>query len=64
MSLFGSGERRIRPKVGTYVAWTILSKGALWETRSTVGSFGHSVSIFPTGTYIQAEAGGDLSDRL
>ena len=54
MALFGSSERRIRPKAGTYVAWAIPGKGNLRETRGTVGDIEYSVSIIPVGTYIQA----------
>ena len=53
-ALLGSGERRIHHKAGTHVAWTIPGKGTLRKIRGAIGSFGFSVSIVLTGTYIQA----------
>ena len=60
MALFGSGERRIRPKAGLHVEWAIPDKGTLRKRRGAVGSFGYAVPIVPTGTCIQAYASEDL----
>ena len=60
MALFGSGQRRIRPKAGTYVSRTIPGKGTMRRTRGAAGSFGYSVPIILIGTSSPAKAGEDL----
>ena len=46
MAVFGSGERRIRPKAGTYVAWTISGKGALRRTAVRLEVSGTPYRLF------------------
>ena len=64
MALFGSIERRIRPKAGTYVAWSIPGKRNLRETRSTIGDLEYAVSIIPIGTISMLKRLKTNPDRL